>query len=163
MFYKCKVDDRSKVVRVAQRIETPDGYVFPLSIESGWAYMHPSGSVLMMTFSNTLMFSSHHLTLKTLLFWTMVLPLHFLKKSTKKLMIHCLRTLFLMHLETFKNKRYITWMFSEIQVQQRLGNILFMLIFMKAILLNKTGNHSCFTLVGNLNKSYKINARCLLD
>ena len=36
----CKVDDRSKVVRGAQRIETPDGYVFPLSIESGLVYMH---------------------------------------------------------------------------------------------------------------------------
>ena len=31
----CNVDDRSKVVEGAQRIETPDGYVFPLSIESG--------------------------------------------------------------------------------------------------------------------------------
>ena len=31
----CKVDDRSKVVGGAQRIETHDGYVFPISIESG--------------------------------------------------------------------------------------------------------------------------------
>ena len=36
----CKVDDRSKAVEGAQRIETPDGYVFPLSIESGLVYMH---------------------------------------------------------------------------------------------------------------------------
>ena len=35
-----KVDDRSKIVGGAQRIETPDGYVFPLSIESGLVYMH---------------------------------------------------------------------------------------------------------------------------
>ena len=33
-WFNCKVDDRSKVVGGAQRIETPDGYVFPLSIES---------------------------------------------------------------------------------------------------------------------------------
>ena len=31
-WFKGKVDDRSKVVGGAQRIETPDGYVFPLSI-----------------------------------------------------------------------------------------------------------------------------------
>ena len=35
-----RVDDRSKVVGGAQRIEAPDGYVFPLSIESGLGYMH---------------------------------------------------------------------------------------------------------------------------
>ena len=39
-WFNCKVDDRSKVVGGAQRIETPDGYVFPLSIESGLVYMH---------------------------------------------------------------------------------------------------------------------------
>ena len=36
----CKLDDRSKVVGGAQRLETPDGYMFPLSIESGLVYMH---------------------------------------------------------------------------------------------------------------------------
>ena len=36
----CKVDERSNLVGGAQRIETPDGYVFPLSIESGLVYMH---------------------------------------------------------------------------------------------------------------------------
>ena len=39
-WFNCKVDDRSKVVGGAQRIETPDGHVFPLSIESGLVYMH---------------------------------------------------------------------------------------------------------------------------
>ena len=34
------MDGRSKVVGGAQRIETPDGYVFPHSIESGLVYMH---------------------------------------------------------------------------------------------------------------------------
>ena len=33
--FSCKVDDRSKVVGGAQRIETQHGYVFPLSIETG--------------------------------------------------------------------------------------------------------------------------------
>ena len=39
-WFHCKVDDRSKVVGGAQRIETSDGYVIPLSIESGLVYIH---------------------------------------------------------------------------------------------------------------------------
>ena len=39
-WFHCKVDDRSKVVCSAQRIETSDGYVIPLSTESGLVYMH---------------------------------------------------------------------------------------------------------------------------
>ena len=39
-WFNCKVDDRSKVLGGAQRIETSDGYVIPLSIESGLDYMH---------------------------------------------------------------------------------------------------------------------------
>ena len=39
-WFNCKVDDRSKVVGGAQRVETSDGYVIPLSIESGLVYMH---------------------------------------------------------------------------------------------------------------------------
>ena len=35
-----KVDDRSKVVGGAQRTETSDGYVVPLSIESGLVCLH---------------------------------------------------------------------------------------------------------------------------
>ena len=38
-WFNCKVDDRSKVVGGAQRIETSYGYVIPLSIESGLVYM----------------------------------------------------------------------------------------------------------------------------
>ena len=39
-WFNCKDDDRSKVVRGAQRIETSDEYVIPLSIESGLVYIH---------------------------------------------------------------------------------------------------------------------------
>ena len=38
-WFNCQVDDRSKLVGGAQRIETPEGYVIPLSIESGLVYM----------------------------------------------------------------------------------------------------------------------------
>ena len=39
-WFNCQVDDRSKVVGGAQQIETSEGYVIPLSIESGLVYMH---------------------------------------------------------------------------------------------------------------------------
>ena len=38
-WFNCRVGNRSKVVGGAQRIETPDGDVIPLSIESGLVYM----------------------------------------------------------------------------------------------------------------------------
>ena len=40
-WFNCQVDDRSKIVGGAQRIETPEGYVIPLSIETRLVYMHP--------------------------------------------------------------------------------------------------------------------------
>ena len=40
-WFNCQVDDRSKIVGGAQRIETLEGYVIPLSIETGLVYMHP--------------------------------------------------------------------------------------------------------------------------
>ena len=39
-WFNCQVDDRSKIVGGAQRIETSEGYVIPLSIESELVYMH---------------------------------------------------------------------------------------------------------------------------
>ena len=39
-WFNCQADDRSKLVGGAQRIETSEGYVIPLSIESGLVYMH---------------------------------------------------------------------------------------------------------------------------
>ena len=54
-----------------------------------WFTCTPSECLLMMTFSNTLMVSLHHLTFGILWFWTMVLHLLFLMKFTKKLVISC--------------------------------------------------------------------------
>ena len=39
-WFNCQVDDRSKIVGGPQQIETSEGYVIPLSIESGLVYMH---------------------------------------------------------------------------------------------------------------------------
>ena len=40
-WFNCIIDGRSKVVGGDQRIEMTDGYLFPLSIESGLVYIHP--------------------------------------------------------------------------------------------------------------------------
>ena len=40
-WFNCQVDNRSKIVGGAQRIETNEGYVIPLSIETGLVHMHP--------------------------------------------------------------------------------------------------------------------------
>ena len=40
-WFNCQVDDRSKIVGGAQRIATSEGYVIPLSFETGLVYMHP--------------------------------------------------------------------------------------------------------------------------
>ena len=39
-WFNCTVDDRSQCVGGAQHIQTSEGYVIPLSIESGLVYMH---------------------------------------------------------------------------------------------------------------------------
>ena len=39
-WFNCQVDDRFKLVGGAQRIKTSEGYVIPLSIESGLVYIH---------------------------------------------------------------------------------------------------------------------------
>ena len=39
-WFNCQVDDISKLVGGAQSIKTSEGYVIPLSIESGLVYMH---------------------------------------------------------------------------------------------------------------------------
>ena len=149
-WFNCKVDDRSKVVGGA-RIETPDGYVFPLSIESVWFTCMPAGFLLMITSSNTPMFSSHHLTFWRHLFWTMILHLPFIRKFTKKLMIPCSQILCLMNLGIFTSEWY--------SIPPETGEHTFMPISTRLTLLRLIGNPSGPTLNGNLNKSSKIHTR----
>ena len=99
-WFNCKVDDRSKDVGGAQIIETCNGYVIPLSIESGLVYMHSIRILLLIISSNIPMSSSPHLILGMLQFQTMALHLPYLKKSTKKVMIPYFRILSLMHWRT---------------------------------------------------------------
>ena len=120
-WFNCKVDERSKVVRGAQRIETTGGYVFSFSIESGLGMCTPSGSLLMITFSNTLIRSSHHLAFGILLFWIMVLPLHFLMKADDSLLQDSIFDEFGDLQQQVVQHRVC----SGIQSQQRLESILF--------------------------------------
>ena len=136
------VDDRSKGVGGPQRIETPDGYVFPLSIKSDLVYMHSIQVLLMMIFSNIPMSSTHHLTFGMLLFWTITLHLLFLRKFTKQLMILCSKIPCLMSLGILTSKWYSIWMFSGVDTLQRLRSIHSMPISTRAILLRKIGNHT---------------------
>ena len=153
-WFNCKVDERSKVVGGAQRFEKPDEYVFPLSLNLVWFACTPSRLLLMVTFRNTPMSSSHILTLGMCLFWTMVVDLPFLRKFTKKMMIPCSQILCLMNLGIFTSECYNTWTFSGIQALQRLGSILSMLIFTSTIL-----SRSDLILIGNLNRLSKIPTR----
>ena len=98
-WFNCKVDDRSKVVGGAQRIETSDGYVTPLSIASGLIYMHsiqiPADNDLQQY--PHVFFASPDTWDASVLDHGINLP--YLKKSTKKLMIPYSKIPFLMNLE----------------------------------------------------------------
>ena len=76
----CQVDDRSKHVGGAQRIETSEGYVIPLSIESGIVYMHSIRILLIRTFRIIPMSSLHLLIFGMPQIWTM--RLHHLSLRT---------------------------------------------------------------------------------
>ena len=140
---------RKMIVGGAQRIESPDGYVFPLSIESGLVYIHSIWVPTDDDLQQSPMYFSHHLTFRMHMFLTMALHLLFLRRSNKKLM----KIPFLMNFEIFATKWYSTSMFSGIQVLQRMGSIPFMLIFTRAFLLRKIRSPPGFILDGNLNKT----------
>ena len=100
-WFNCQVDDRSKIVGGAQRIETPEGYVIPLSIETGLVYMHP----IRIPTDQDLQISPH-VFLHPLIFgipqfWIMRSLHLFLRTSTNTLMTHCSKIPSLMNMETF--------------------------------------------------------------
>ena len=127
-WFNRKVHDSSMVVGGAQRIENPDGYVFPLSMQSGLVYMH---SIQVST-------DDDHQQYPDVFFappgmWDVstldhgITPTLLLRKSTKLLMTVSSKIPCLMNLGIFTNEWYSNWMFSGIQVLQRLGSTLFML------------------------------------
>ena len=100
-WFNCQVDDRSKIVGGAQRIETSEGYVIPLSIESGLVYMHSIRIPTDQDLQNYPMSSLHLLIFGMHQFWTMRLHHLSLRTSTNTLMTHCSKTPSLMNMETF--------------------------------------------------------------
>ena len=97
----CQVDDRSKIVGGAQRIETSEGYVIPLSIESGLVYMHSIRIPTDQDLQNYphVFFTSPDIWDASV--WTMRLHHLSLRTSTNTLMTHCSKTPYLMNMETF--------------------------------------------------------------
>ena len=70
-WFNRKVDDRSKLVVGEQSIQTSEGYVIPLSIESGLVYMHSMRIPTDHDLQNYPHFSSHLLISGILQYWTM--------------------------------------------------------------------------------------------
>ena len=102
--FNCKVDDRSKVVGGAQRIETADRYVIALSIESGLVYIHS----IQIPIDNDLQQYPHVFFISPETWDASVLDhglhLPYLKKSTKQVMIPYFKIPFLMNLENSNNR-----------------------------------------------------------
>ena len=137
----CKVDDRSNGVGGAQGIETPVGYGFPLSIESGLVYIH----FIKLPTDGDLQQYPHVFFTSSDMWDASVLD-------------HGITPALLEEIHQEANDSLlqdsILDEFGELpqQVVQQLdvfwdpmpaetGEHPFMLIFMRAILLNKTGNH----------------------
>ena len=108
-WFHCKVDDRSKLLEVPRELKPLVDMFSHSPLNLVWLTCTPSRFLLTMTFSNTPLSSSHHLTFGILLFWTMVLHLPFLRKFTKKLMIP--QILCLMNLGIFTSNWYNAWIF----------------------------------------------------
>ena len=98
-WFNCQVDDRSKIVGGAQRIETSEGYVILLSIESGLVYMHTIRIPTDQDLQNYphVFFTSPDIWDAS---WTMRLPHLSWRTSTNTLMTHCSKTPSLMNMET---------------------------------------------------------------
>ena len=91
-WFNCQVDDISKIVGGAQQIETSEGYVIQLSIESGLVYMH--------TIRIPTDLDPQKETFGMPQVWTMRLHHPSLRTSTNILMTHCSKTPSLMNMET---------------------------------------------------------------
>ena len=122
-----------------------------------WFTCTPSRFSLMMTFSNTPMSSSYHLTFGILLFWTMELHLPFLRKFTEKLMIPCSQIQCLMYLGVFTSECAVDVFWDSSPPET--GEHTFHAISTRLTLLRLIGNPADPILDGNLNNLSKIHTR----
>ena len=151
-WFNCQVDDRSKIVGGAQRVETPEGYVIPLSIETGLVYMHP---IRIPTDQDLQMYPHVFFTSPDIWdpqFWTMRLLHLCLRTSTNTLMTHYFKIPSLMNMVIFTTGLSRLWISSVTSLPYLLGSPPPMLTCMTAILLKRIGNLSDPILVGSLNK-----------
>ena len=151
-WFNCQVDDRSKIVGGAQRVEPPEGYVIPLSIETGLVYMHP---IRIPTDQDLQMYP--HVFFTSLIFgippfWTMRLLHLCLRTSTNILMTHYFKIPSLMNMVISTTGLSRLWISSVTSLLYLLGSPPPMLTCMTAILLKRIGNLSDPILVGSLNK-----------
>ena len=160
-WFSCKVDDRSKVVGGAQRIETPDGYVFLLSLESGLVYMH---SIWVPTDDDLqqyphVFFTSPDIRDASVLDHGITPAL--LEEVQPEADYSLLKDSMFDQFGDCHQRVVHHWDIFWDSSLQRLGSTLFILIFIRAILLRKIGSHSGHILDGNLNKLSKTVTRLL--
>ena len=154
-WFNCQVDDRSKIVGGAQRIETTEGYVVALSIESGLVYMH---TIRIPTDQDLQQYP--HIFFTSPDIWDPSVLDHgitpsLLEDITNILMIHCSKTPSLMNMEISITELSKPCTFSVTYLLYLLGSPSHMLTCMTPILLKKIGHPSDPILVGNQNKSSK--------
>ena len=99
-WFNCQVDERSKIVGGAQLIETSEGYVIPLSIESGLVYMHTISIPTDQDLQNYPHVFHTSPDIWDASVWIMRLPHLSWRTSTSTLMTHCSKTPVLMNMET---------------------------------------------------------------
>ena len=162
-WFNCQVDDRSKIVGGAQQIKTSEGYVIPLSIESGLVYMH---SIRIPTDQDLQNYPHVFFTSPDI--WDASVLDHEItpslledinQRSDDSLLQD---SIFDEHGDFHHRAIQTLNIFCDLPSLPS-GSPSPMLTCMTAILLKRTGNHSDPTLVGNLSKSSRIPTRSHQD
>ena len=148
-WFNCQVDDRSKIVGGAQRVETPEGYVIPLSIETGLVYMHP---IRIPTDQDLQMYPNVFFTSPDI--WDPSVLDHEITPSLLEDINqhYCFKNPSLMNMVIFTTGLFRPWIYSVTSLLYLLGSPPPLLTCMTALLLKRIGNLSDPILVGSLNK-----------
>ena len=150
-WFNCQVDDRSKIVGGAQRVETPEGYVIPLSIETGLVYMHP----IRIPTDQDLQTYPHVFFTSPDIWDPSVLDHEITPSLLEDINQHSddsFKNPSLMNMVIFTTGLFRLWISSVTSLLYLLGSPQPMLTCMTAILLKRVGNLSDPILVGSLNR-----------
>ena len=153
-WFNCQVDDRSKLVGGAQQIETSEGYVIPLFIESGLVYMH---SIRIPT-DQDLQNYPHVFFTSPDIWDASVLDHEITPSLLEDINQHSddsplQDSIFDEYGDLHHRAIQSLNIFCDLPFLYLLGSLSPMLTCMTAILLKRIGNHSDPILVGNLSKS----------